>query len=378
MIRALYISHEADEVLGSTLSLANHLHALRQEVEPLVVVPREGPSARHLRNLGYEVIAINFKLNVAPARLLWLKRLPRSIWDNHVNQQACRQLAPIVRERGIQLIHTNSSVTLLGHQLKQYLHQQYGQNIPHVWHLREFQDLDFGFQPFSGWPQLRQMVSSSDAIIAITRSILHHYVDPSSHTYVINDAVRSLEDISIADKEPYLLFCGKVIPAKGAETALEIFSQVAAQHPELSLHYAGTVEPDYQQSLIARAQQYGIADRIQFHGFQADIRPLMQHASALLMCSRNEAQGRVTIEAMFYGTPVIAMAAGGTLEIVQDQVNGLLFSTIDEGAACVNRLLDDQALAHQMIMGAHQTAASRFSEEVYREQVLDLYHKLFN
>lgn len=376
MIRVLYISHEADEVLGSTLSLANHLHALRQDVEPLVVVPREGSSARHLRNLGYEVLAIRFKLNVTPKRLSWLKRLPRQFWDGWINEQACRQLSIIVRERNIQIIHTNSSVTLLGHQLKNYLCHHYDFLVPHVWHLREFQDLDFGFQPFNGWNSLRHMVSDSDAIIAITRTILDHYVDNHPRSFVVNDAVRRRDDISTADKQPYLLFCGRVIPNKGAETALHIFAAIAPHYPELSLRYVGSIEPEYQQQLSALAQQRGIADRIFFEGFQSDIRLYMQHATALLMCSRNEAQGRVTVEAMFYGTPVIAMASGGTLEIVEDGVNGLLFNNIQEGAAQLIRLVDDPELAQHLINEAHDTASERFSEEGYRFQMLHIYHSV--
>lgn len=375
MIKVLYISHEADEVLGSTLSLVNHLHALRDNVVPLIVLPREGRPADYLRQLGYEVIVVPFKLNVAPERLMWLKFLPRLLWDGWANHRACQALLPLIQQRGIQLIHSNSSVTLLGHQLA-------AGRLPHIWHLREFQDLDFGLQPFCGWSRLKARILSSSAVIAITQAILDHYIapadrDPKRHL-VINDAVRSLDEISVADRQPYLLFCGKVIPAKGAETALQLFAGVAAAHPELTLQYVGTVDAAYQQLLIGKASEMGIADRIRFAGFQTDIRPYMQHASALLMCSRNEAQGRVTIEAMFYGTPVIAMAAGGTLEIVEHEGNGLLFNTVDEGIAQLSRLLGDSALADGLIRGGHHTASTRFSEEGYRSQLLALYSQIIN
>ena len=376
MIRILYISHEGHEILGSTLSLANHLHALRHEVEPFVVLPCEGAPAEYLRSLGYDVMVIPFKLNVAPPEYQWIKRIPRKVWDSWVNYRACQRLSPVIQERGIQVIHTNTSVTLFGYQLQQHLANKVF--IPHVWHLREFQDLDFGLEPFCGWKELRSMVNRSQAIVGITQAILDHYVTPEGkpHAFLLNDAVRSKDQIGVADKEPYLLFCGKVIPEKGAELALDIFAAVHRMHPDYRLKYAGAITHEYQQILAQKAEQLGVAAYVAFLGFQSDIRPVMEHASALLMCSRNEAQGRVTIEAMFYGTPVVAMAAGGTLEIVRHQANGLLFHTTEEAIQHVCHLLDDPLFSKRLIEGAHQTALSRFSEEVYCQQMLSIYQSV--
>ena len=378
MISVLYISHETYEVAGSTRSLANHLHALRHDVQPLIVLPANGPAAEHLRHLGYEVRVIPFKLNLAPNRLAWLKRPIRKIYDRWKNEQACHVLAPIIRDAGIQLLHSNTSATIFGSQLVRYLEEHEHRHIPHVWHLREFLDLDFGFTPLYGWSHLRNLINDADATISITQAVHDHFISDMSDTrhHVVNDAIFSLSDVCQSSKQPYFVFCGKVIPEKGAELALDIFQKFNLEHAGYHLVYVGRVEASYQQHLEEKAKSYGISDAISFEHFQAEVQPFISKATALLMCSSNEAQGRVTVEAMFYGTPVIAKAAGGTLEIVDDNINGLLFHSIDEGARQCRRIVEDSDLAHSIIEKARQTAASRFSEEVYRVKIVQIYNSL--
>ncbi|MBR5717343.1 MAG: glycosyltransferase family 4 protein [Bacteroidales bacterium] len=378
MINVLYISHETYEVAGSTLSLANHLHALRHDVHPLIVMPAQGPAADHLRHLGYEVRIVHFKLNLAPDRLAWLKRPIRKVYDRWRNMQACRTLTPIIRDAGIQLIHSNTSATIFGSQLARYIEEHEHRHIPHIWHLREFLDLDFGFTPLYGWTHLRKLVNDADATISITQAVHDHFIIDSNDArhHVVNDAVRSLASVCHSTKQPYFVFCGKVIPEKGAEHALDIFQQFNLKHPGYRLVYVGRVDESYQQLLEDKAKGYGIGKAISFEHFQTDVRPFISQATALLMCSPNEAQGRVTVEAMFYGTPVIAMAAGGSLEIVDDNNNGLLFHNVAEGAQQCCRIVEDPLLAQSIIEKALQTATSRFSEEVYRKKVIQIYNSL--
>lgn len=381
MINVLYITHESDAVLGSTFSLANMLHAVKNEVRPLILLRAKGPAYDYLTGLGYECIITPFKLNLAPKRLAKLKYIPRSLYDRWKNARCCIQLEKIVIERNIQIIHTNSSVTLFGYQLAHHLAKNRIAAIPHIWHLREFIDLDFGYQPFCGWKRLRYFVNHSNAIIAITQAIQDHFVTDYGRAYfqVLNDAVRSIDDISVSTKEPYLLFCGQVIPAKGADVALQIFANIKASHPEYRLKYLGAVSDQYRKQLLTLANQLRLEQNdIEFLGFLPDIRPIMQNAKALLMCSRNEAQGRVTVEAMFYGTPVIGSNAGGTPEIIQHEVNGLLFDSIEQAVRHTLRIIEEPAFASKLIKNAHHTAAERFSEEKYCDRLLSIYRSVLH
>jgi len=65
--------------------------------------------------------------------------------------------------------------------------------------------------------------------------------------------------------------------------------------------------------------------------------------------------GQVVIEGMAAGRPVIASAAGGPLEIITDEVDGLLFPSGDvvELAERLRRLADDPTLAERLGRQAH-------------------------
>ena len=61
--------------------------------------------------------------------------------------------------------------------------------------------------------------------------------------------------------------------------------------------------------------------------FQSDLYELRKHADIALMCSRGEALGRVTVEAMLSENLVIGADSAGTKEIIQNKVTGYLYKT---------------------------------------------------
>ena len=102
----------------------------------------------------------------------------------------------------------------------------------------------------------------------------------------------------------------------------------------------------------------------------------MREATALLMCSRNEAQGRVTIEAMFYGCPVIGYKAGGTQEIIKDGVNGFWFDSIDEAINKLNIIASNNI--RSVIERSQKYVTTHFSEETYKQKILSIYCTLLH
>ena len=84
--------------------------------------------------------------------------------------------------------------------------------------------------------------------------------------------------------------------------------------------------------------------------------------------------GRVTIEAMFYGCPVIARNSGGSADILESRRTGFLFDSIGECAGYMRRVAE--ALPEEMILAAQREAVSHYSEENYGEKILQVYHKV--
>ena len=371
MINVLYISHEHGDILGSTLSLTNLLNSVKEEVRPIVILPKQGKVCDFFKGHGIKYYVVPFNLNIASSRLRCLKYIPKKILTDYKNHCAIKSLMKIVKKEHVQLIHTNTSVVTIGATLSKK------SSIKHIWHLREFQDLDFNFMPFTGWKTLRRMIQESDAIIAITKAIAVHFkVASKENCYVMHDAVRSIKDACyIPSKQKYLLFLGHITPKKGAEVALNIFMEFWKKHQDYKLYYIGPVTDEYKDHLMTIIDKSGIDKNcVLFLGYKENVEKYLYYASVLLMCSQNEAQGRVTIEAMFYGCPVLGYRSGGTQEIIQDGVNGFLFSDITEAVNKLTYIVENDN--QQVTLNAIDYVKENFSEEMYGRKILSIYKSL--
>lgn len=94
--------------------------------------------------------------------------------------------------------------------------------------------------------------------------------------------------------------------------------------------------------------------------------------------SEPEPFGRVIVEAMMAGRPLVATAAGGVLEIVEDQETGLLAPPKDAAAMAnaITYLLQNPAVAAQVGAAARQRAAVRFTVEQHVRQVEAVYEEV--
>ena len=113
-----------------------------------------------------------------------------------------------------------------------------------------------------------------------------------------------------------------------------------------------------------------------FPGFCEDIQEHMLRASAFLMTSRSEGLGRVTIEAMFCGCPVIARRSGGSLDIIEDRITGFLFDTEEQCANLISAMAMNTP--QEVVEAAADRAVSGFSEESYGQRVLSIYHSVLS
>lgn len=87
---------------------------------------------------------------------------------------------------------------------------------------------------------------------------------------------------------------------------------------------------DYYTDLIKIIEENKLQNKVFIHPFRKDISPFYAAIDCLVMASKSETFGMVTIEAMACGVPVIGSNAGGTTEILENGKLGLLFAPEDE------------------------------------------------
>jgi glycosyltransferase involved in cell wall biosynthesis len=112
--------------------------------------------------------------------------------------------------------------------------------------------------------------------------------------------------------------------------------------------------------------------------FTTDVAPLYRLLEIALLPSRIEGFSQSLLEAMALGKPVIASAAGGNVDLVRSETDGLLVPPLDPAAwaRAIERLLGDPALAARLGAAARETARVTFSLDRTVERTLELYRTL--
>ncbi len=127
------------------------------------------------------------------------------------------------------------------------------------------------------------------------------------------------------EKNPTLIFVGRLSKSKGVEDAIEAVSKVSKVYAEARLWIIGRGDKKYLNLLKGIAKKFMIEDRITFWGFVSDEKKfeLMGKAHILLAPSSKEGWGLIVPEAAFVGTPSIVYDVPGLRDIVRDGFNGI-------------------------------------------------------
>jgi len=153
---------------------------------------------------------------------------------------------------------------------------------------------------------------------------------------------------------------------KGQTVLVEALDLLQKVHPRLVVLLVGGVHRSgaaYADSLKALAESRGIASRVIFTGARPDVPDLMNAMDIVVHTSvRGEPFGRVIIEGMAVGKPVIATRAGGVPEFVNDGEDAILVEPGDAAALarCLDRLLDDAGERGRLSSSA-RISAERFA-----------------
>ncbi len=178
--------------------------------------------------------------------------------------------------------------------------------------------------------------------------------------------------LNLGDATPLAGVLGRFTPWKGQDLLLEIAEKSAragAPTHFVLIGHAFNEDQPYEDRLRAHVAGRGLKDRVHFVPFQPDVAVALSDLDVLLHTSRKpEPFGRVIIESMATGVPVIAARDGGVPEIIQHGENGLLASpgNADEYLALLNRLLADRALHARLAAAGRATVTARFSADRVR------------
>jgi len=165
----------------------------------------------------------------------------------------------------------------------------------------------------------------------------------------------------------------RLSPWKGQHFMIEALAQSTPQVAAVLVGEALFGEEDYATRLRQQVEDQGLGDRVRFLGFQSDVISLM-HACNLIAHTSTapEPFGRVVVEGMLCGRPVVAANAGGVAELIEPGHTGWLTPPGDAAAlaAAIRQCYEQPEEAHRRAIAAQTAASQRFHLDHVNAQIL--------
>lgn len=384
-MKVAFLTHYTN-LYGANRSLLNLIDGLKDyDITPYVVAPSEGKiiDALITRDVQFATIPIknwvgirtveNQNRNSLYHTVLYRREATKRLYKN---LKILPSLKNQLKVWNVDLVYTNSSVTPVGALIARIL------KIPHIWHLREFIDIDYNFHHDWGKTVFNYFLRQADAQIAISKAVHSHLIDGISpeRVHVIYNGIASIADFdrfykvrnsSINKGNSYTFaLIGLIHPNKGQDIAIKALSILTKDLPQVRLLIVGHGDNTKLKKL---AEDLGVANKVEFWGHVDDPYEAYFASDAVLMCSKNEGMGRVTVEAMSACRPVIGYDNAGTSEIIQHEHTGILYQGgYEELAICMRRFVENPSWAKQVGENAWYVARQEYSIETYSKKIYEV------
>jgi glycosyltransferase involved in cell wall biosynthesis len=364
---------------GGELAMLNLVQALDgQRWRPAVILGQAGPLASRLEAAGQRVDVVQ-----TPPSLLSRGRFGASRILDPIRILAGigyggRLAQHLIRSRAA-LLHANSlRACVLGSLAARRA------GIPSIWHIHSL--VAPPMLSTAGVRMLRALANRLPAhVICNSQATAACLGLPSERTTVIPtgvDPVRFTGNGRPRNGRLRIGMVGRFAPWKGQHVFVDAASRLATRYPEAEFVLAGTAlfgEESYARSVHERASLAANRDRIRFLDFVDDVPALLRDLDIVVHASiEPEPFGQVVVEAMMAQKPVVASAAGGPLELVEEGVTGRLVQPGDSAAlaGALETVIRDPEGAAQMARRARARAVDRYDINKTARQVGQVYERV--
>lgn len=381
--KVLFVHSNSDIVAGQEISLLNRIKGLKEKgVKTIVAVNGNGIFFNLLKENNIEV------RNLTLRRIRKVNPFPffRTVF----------QVYRLIKQERVSIVHCSGAYP------NQYcLPAARLARIPCVVHVNSaiYTREDF----------VKSFLNYADAIIAVSDAVKKHIINSlgvSSEKVIVSynglkikkifDAVEfvyfgaksdSSENIrkkfNIGDNVKIVGQISQIIPRKGVEYFIKMASIVKSAFPNTKFLLIGSAPAEYldyeleQKRLVS---SLGLNQDVIFTGFQKDIIRIIKILDISVLCSLEEGLGRVIIESLALGKPVVGTDVGGMPEIIINNQTGFLVPPKDPEALAeaVIKLLKDPQKAKMMGTAGINSIADKFNIERHTESILNIYNSLLN
>jgi len=174
--------------------------------------------------------------------------------------------------------------------------------------------------------------------------------------------------------ENFILFVGGLEKVKGVKYLIKAFSKVKQEFPQFKLVIIG--KGSEKENLESEIRSLNIEDKVKFKGRLSleETKNIMKNCYCLVLPSLSEGLGRVLMESMALGKPVVASRVGGIPDLIKDNENGFLFEkgNSNELAEKLRILLNNRNLTIKMGQKGREFVRVNFSNEKYIKSYISM------
>lgn len=377
--KILIVCHDS-LLYGASQSLLNWIEDMDKNYykmyEFIFLLPtNKGELYSILVNRGYKVINTRYYMPIwkfdKKSINYFIKNIGRIILNIIFNPLAVRKISEICKKENVKLIHSNSLAAVIGKEVADNI------GVNHIWHVREYMEEDHMMKICYPFKNIDKLYSTSYAIFiskAIEKKFILKFI-PGKSTVIYNKVKYENNYIKqrlfMEDNICNILIAGKISYNKGQREAILAIDKLNKKGLKVNLYVCG--EGEYQRELEKLIDENDI-NNIKFLGFRKDLKEIRKNIDIALVCSKSEAFGRVTVEAMYYENLVIGANTAATMELIKDGENGYLYKygDVDDLVSKIENVIRNKERSINIIKYAKINSINKYSNSIY-PKILNVY-----
>lgn len=361
-MKILFVSHEY-RALGSTISMISLIRGLNElypylEVEVIIPFAIYGKARKLLikNHIKYKELLYRNNFFVINNRHIVKEQL-----CDIVNKAVVGLLARYIKKKEISIVCSNSSAVDVGARAAMMA------NTPHIYYVREFMEEDHGLS-YRNKERMKRLLEHAEGTIFISKAIEKKYISQ----FCFRNARQFFNGFAIEDyyidkhnilnsKELSIVQVGKLCDGKGTcDTIRLLYDIIENGIINWNMEFIGICEKDYLLSVKSLIEKCHLSHKIIISNYCENIKEKLAGKDILIMNSKAEGFGRVTVEGMLAGCLVIGRRGYGTDEIITDGVNGMIFGSSEEFVYIIRNILKDRAHYKKIAAAGQLIAVNKF------------------
>ena len=363
--RVMFLSPVADFRGGAEFSLFDMLE--NPAIEPLLCTPGEGALTEEARRLGVPCATYRQGLLERVHRPAQGHSMAASVFDV---VRAAREVRAVATAHKVEIIHSNG---LKAHAVALALRGLFGaRTIIHVH--------DIAYSPLERaiW---RSLPLGCDRLILVSRLCWPGRSLPRGAEIVPNGLDMSrYTPRSGAPQSPWRIgFIGRIHPFKGLHVLCDWLEAAAAAGHRFRFVIRGEAqapERAYWEGIKQRLASSSFAGAVAIEGWVAQDKAYDDLDLVVVPSLNPEPFGRVTIEAMAWGIPVLASPSGHTANLIADRKTGFLVQTPADFVRALDELGANPSLYGALARAARAFVAAELSQGRFLQHVNEIYQSI--